>query len=283
MIDKNNQGVFHHLAPAEWFSPFDVPGRYRFGAINKTQNSSYTAGILIFDILPDPEDGRIKADLCCLQAVNDFYREDTVNALLKELFRILSDTQVEKLVCGLPDDEPDIFLRQQLELHGMEFTFGNSSTYTIQLGTLLKNPFFQGEEKSHILPLSECYQSSLLHVFEQLRMLPQVPEQAEVYLPQCDPTVSCVLLENGSITGITLVRILDEKQLELLLFRSFGKSSRFAQDMLLFAGHHAKEKYAPDTLLRLSCRFEAAAPLVAYFLPQIQPQELYFGVLPLKQ
>lgn len=285
LIDKSNQGFFHHLAPAEWFSPFDVPGRYRFGVINKTGGRPYTAGILIFDVLPDPEDNCIKADLCYLQVVNDFYRNDTLDTMIAGLFEVLSDTQLKKLVCRFPEGEPYDFFRNRLELRGAQFTQKDGNTYTVPLGELFKNPFFNEneEEKSHVLSLSECYQSSLLHVLEQLQTLPQVPEEIGIYLPLCDPEVSCVLLEDGSITGITLVRKLEEGQLELLLFRSFGKSARSAQDMLLFAGHRAKEHYTPDTLLRLSCRIEAAAPLVAYFLPKVQPQKLYFGVLPLKE
>lgn len=272
IIDERSRKRFDNLAPNEFFSPFDLPGRFRIGAVKEDENGLHAAGVLVFDVIANPDEDIIEAVLQWLYVAKDSRRLGAADAMMSLLLSTLSDAGVERLVCDLPMEDEYDFLCAYLEAWGIKFTLLDRYECAISLEELLKNPFFQSRPGRQVIPLSNCFQSNLLRKIEQLKELPDVIASPDAYLPQCDSDVSCAYIENGDIKGLTLVRKLGPEDLELLLFRPLGKSAKYVQDMLLFAALKTKQKYTPKTLIHINCRTEAAASLIAFFFPDLQPR-----------
>lgn len=281
LIDERSRNRFDNLAPREFFSPFDLPGRFRIGAVKEDENGLHAAGVLVFDLLERQDEVGIEAVLQWLYVAKDSRRLGAADSMMSQLLESLADAGVERLVCDLPMEDDYDFLCAYLEAWEMKFTLLDRYECAIPLEELLKNPFFQNRPGRQVIPLSNCFQSSLLRKIEQFQELPDVPSSLNAYLPECDSQVSCAYIENGDIKGLTLLRALDATNLELLLFRPLGKSAKYMQDMLLFAALQAKEKYPPKTLIHMDCHTESAASLIAYFFPDLQPRLVRRGTFEL--
>lgn len=145
LIDNDSRNIFDNLAPTEFFSPFDLPGRYRLGAVDENEKGLYAAGVLIFDVQESPDKSGAEAVLQWLYVAKDTRRRGAADSLMSELLEVLSATGVEKLICNLPMEDDYDFLCAYLEAWGMQFTLIDRYECTISLKELLKHPTFQGK------------------------------------------------------------------------------------------------------------------------------------------
>ena len=279
-INASNSALFAPLAQKKWFTPIDYPGRYLLGAIGEDEQGKYAAGVLVFEIREggNGEEDLIAAVLQWLYVAPEFRRRGAADALLQELFRILSKTPVEAVICDLPMGDEYRELCACLENWGFEFTPVNVYELNTTLGALGALPVFQKQPRPHTMALRHAPKQLLNDALRRLENQWFLPDDLYERIPSRDEDLSCVICGKNAAEGLALVCSDGEGGLELLLMRAFSDAQRNSIDLLTFAGRAAMSKYPPETPVRIVCRSEATAGIIHHMIPGAQPFLVLRGI-----
>lgn len=279
-INEVNSSVFERLMPEGFFSMLAMPGYFALGAIYEDNGEKYAAGTLVFEVTEgfNGEEDFIGAQLHWIYVAEQFRKKGIGDALMKEILRVLTASEIELFRCDLPMGAEYDFLCFYLEQWGFQFRLMDKYECDVTLEELAQNPFWKKKNKNRVEPLSEFSDNTVIQVIQQFEDTPYMPLDLEEALALCDKDVSCAVWEDGSIKGLLLLQKRGKESLDLLFARSLNQKPEHIIDLFLFAKQQLEKKYTKDTMIHLKCYTEAAAQLIAYLLPKAKPFLVRRGV-----
>lgn len=280
-LTLENIQPFVQLAPLEMIDELADAYHFALGAVTEDENGQpgQAAGILFYDLVEEMH-GQTYVQLKWIYVAQDARRQGIGDDMMEKFSEILDEAQVTAAMCEAPSSADADLLCAWLGEWGFDFSYQKKYELTLTLEELLDYGFFENlmdlndvrtlRQISGIQLKKRLEQLAVNHA--QLRGLLE-PEEWE----WIDQDLSCVVEAAGQITGVFLVRQRISGILEPVFLYGNRKNKKEILKLIQFAAVQAHLNHLPDTQVRLNCRSEAAARLIEWLFPDMEPMVVRHG------
>ena len=280
-LTLENIQPFVQLAPLEMIDELADAYHFALGAVTGEENGQpgSAVGILLYDLVEEPGT-QTYVQLKWIYVAQDNRQQDIGNEMMEKFADIINEARIPAAMCevsALADADP---LCAWLEEWGFDFSYEKKYELTLTLEELLDYAFF--EETFDLRDLKPIRQISGLQLHKKLDQLAVTNGQLRELLDPGEwewiaPDISCVVEAAGQIRGIFLVRQLVSGVLEPVFLYGNRKNKKEILEMIQFAAVQAHLNHLPETQVRLRSRSEAAARLIEWLFPDMEPMIVRHG------
>lgn len=273
-IVNENKEVFLNLMPENISAEMNQPGWFALGALCPQNETQYAAGVLIFSVEEgsNGEEDLTAAVIQWLYVAIDFRRKSAAESMMRELFQILEQANIEHLLCDVPMPAEYNELCAYLESWGFEVSLTDVYETTVTVGELAEHPMIKNSVAGgNVLPLAKVPDNEFKDYINKAKKFPRTLTFLSMEATYYDQEVSCFYLPDGSIQGALLIKQKPIDNLEVVFMRASKNILPAMVNMLLFSVKAASKKYSLDTPVHIICRSSPAASAIDKLFPKLKP------------
>ena len=244
------------------------------GYVAEADEGSYPCGVLVFsvDSGSNGEENLIAAQIHWFYVAKKQRKQGVAEELLRELFRIMEESNVEHILCDIPMSDEYNELCSYLESWGFVISLTDKYEADIPLGDVAK---FDKNRNTinyqNIKPLSCFSNSQLTKFFNRMNNSTFDADHFSKKITDYNTQVSCAYVNNGVIDGLLLICGRGE-MLEVKLFYSTKNVKQSMLQMFSYSLAEARKKYPDETTVHVAVLSSPSANLVSKMFPELSPR-----------